>query len=171
LGGRISIFSRSAAARAPDAGNLGPLRNDLVDALEHPADSRPHADLIQLPGDGDQVRAAVIVYSRLELNEVIQVVVIRWLAVTIILVIFPLVVLSALGRVFLELPALERGVHGIDLTLRHPFVAVAPLHNLTDDPAQEYFADGLTEELIKELDRYQDLQVISCRSRADERGL
>lgn len=31
-----------------------------------------------------------------------------------------------------------------------------PLHNLTGDEEQEYFVDGLTEELTAELARYQD---------------
>ena len=34
-------------------------------------------------------------------------------------------------------------------------LAVLPFSNLTDDPAQDYFSDGLTEELISELGRLQ----------------
>jgi TolB-like protein/Tfp pilus assembly protein PilF len=34
-----------------------------------------------------------------------------------------------------------------------PMVAVLPLGNLTSDPGQEYFADGMTEELIAQLGR------------------
>ena len=45
-----------------------------------------------------------------------------------------------------------------------PSLAVMPLLNLTGDPGQEYFADGLTEELTSELARYQDLRVVACRS-------
>jgi adenylate cyclase len=51
-----------------------------------------------------------------------------------------------------------------------PSVAVTPLLNLTGDPGQEYFADGLTEELTNELARYQDLRVISCRSAMQRKG-
>jgi adenylate cyclase len=47
---------------------------------------------------------------------------------------------------------------------RGPSVAVMPLINLTGDKEQEYFSDGLTEELTAELARYQDFQVIASQS-------
>jgi adenylate cyclase len=54
---------------------------------------------------------------------------------------------------------------GEDGTLtRGPSVAVLPLINLTADREQEYFTDGLTEELTAELARYQDFQVIASQS-------
>jgi TolB-like protein len=34
-----------------------------------------------------------------------------------------------------------------------PVLVVLPLHNLSDDPQQEYFSDGLTEELIAQIGR------------------
>jgi len=43
-------------------------------------------------------------------------------------------------------------------------VAVLPLENLTGDPDQEYFADGMTEALITELSKIGDLRVISRTS-------
>ncbi|MFP3866813.1 MAG: hypothetical protein ACLFUU_01450 [Desulfobacteraceae bacterium] len=45
-----------------------------------------------------------------------------------------------------------------------PSVAVLPLRNLTGDHKQEYFNDGLAEELTSELARYQDLRVIAFQS-------
>ncbi len=45
-----------------------------------------------------------------------------------------------------------------------PSVAVMPLINLTGDKDQEYFAEGLTEELTTELARYQDIRVIASQS-------
>ncbi len=45
-----------------------------------------------------------------------------------------------------------------------PSVAVMPLLNLTGDPKQEYFAEGLAEELTNELARYQELLVIAYQS-------
>jgi len=43
-------------------------------------------------------------------------------------------------------------------------VAVLPLRNLTGDPEQEYFADGMTEALITDLARIGALKVISRTS-------
>jgi adenylate cyclase len=45
-----------------------------------------------------------------------------------------------------------------------PSLAVMPLLNLTGDDEQDYFADGLTEELTAELARYQEIQVIASQS-------
>ena len=43
-------------------------------------------------------------------------------------------------------------------------VAVLPLENLSDDPAQDYFADGMTDELITALAQIRSLRVISRTS-------
>lgn len=43
-------------------------------------------------------------------------------------------------------------------------IAVLPLRNLSGDAAQEYFADGMTEQLITELSRIHALKVISRTS-------
>jgi adenylate cyclase len=45
-----------------------------------------------------------------------------------------------------------------------PSIAVMPLINLNGDKEQDYFAEGLTEELTAELARYQDFQVIASQS-------
>jgi TolB-like protein/Tfp pilus assembly protein PilF len=43
-------------------------------------------------------------------------------------------------------------------------VAVLPLQNLSGDPQQEYYADGMTEELISDLAKISSLRVISQTS-------
>jgi TolB-like protein/DNA-binding winged helix-turn-helix (wHTH) protein/Tfp pilus assembly protein PilF/tRNA A-37 threonylcarbamoyl transferase component Bud32 len=43
-------------------------------------------------------------------------------------------------------------------------IAVLPLLNLSSDPAQDYFADGMTEALTTDLARMESLQVISRTS-------
>ena len=45
-----------------------------------------------------------------------------------------------------------------------PSVAIMPLLNLTGNRQQEYFTEGLAEELTSELARYQDLRVIAYQS-------
>ncbi len=49
-------------------------------------------------------------------------------------------------------------------------LAVLPLENVSRDPAQEYFADGMTEALISELARLKALRVISRTSAMKYKG-
>ena len=49
-------------------------------------------------------------------------------------------------------------------------LAVLPLENLSGDPAQEYFADGMTDALITNLAKIGDLRVISRTSAMHYRG-
>jgi TolB-like protein/DNA-binding winged helix-turn-helix (wHTH) protein len=49
-------------------------------------------------------------------------------------------------------------------------LAVLPLENLSGDPSQDYFADGMTDELITELARIQDLRVVSRTSVMQVKG-
>ncbi|MGC1421876.1 MAG: winged helix-turn-helix domain-containing protein [Terracidiphilus sp.] len=49
-------------------------------------------------------------------------------------------------------------------------IAVLPLQNLSGDPGQEYFADGMTDELITELARIPNLRVVSRTSVMANKG-
>lgn len=49
-------------------------------------------------------------------------------------------------------------------------IAVLPLENLSGDSSQEYFADGMTDELIASLARISSLRVISRTTAMDYKG-
>ena len=51
-----------------------------------------------------------------------------------------------------------------------PAIAVLPLDNLSGDAEQEFFADGITEDIITELSRFRDLFVISRNSSFKYKG-
>jgi adenylate cyclase len=55
-------------------------------------------------------------------------------------------------------------------TTRKPSIAVLPLVNMSGDPEQEFFADGLTEDIITELSRFRDLLIISRNSTFVHKG-
>jgi adenylate cyclase len=44
---------------------------------------------------------------------------------------------------------------------RGPTIAVLPFDNMSGDPSQEFFSDGLTEELITDLSRFDELRVLA----------
>ncbi len=51
-----------------------------------------------------------------------------------------------------------------------PSIAVLPFTNLSGDPKEEYFADGITEEIITVLANYRDLFVIARNSSFQFKG-
>ena len=51
-----------------------------------------------------------------------------------------------------------------------PSIAVLPFANLSGDPAQEYFSDGITEDIITELSRFRALFVIARNSTFTYKG-
>ncbi len=53
---------------------------------------------------------------------------------------------------------------------RKPSIAVLPFANLSDDPEQEYFADGMVEEIITALSRLHWLFVIARNSSFTYKG-
>jgi TolB-like protein/Flp pilus assembly protein TadD len=55
-------------------------------------------------------------------------------------------------------------VHTVEVPYRFEAIAVLPLANLSGDPSQEYFADGVTEALITELAKIASLRVVSRTS-------
>jgi len=78
-----------------------------------------------------------------------------------------LVILAGLGWWQMQTPAAPApaAVEHAALPLPDkPSLAVLPFANLSDDPAQEHFADGLTEDLITDLSRISGLFVVARNS-------
>ncbi len=78
----------------------------------------------------------------------------RWMAIAAAAVLLGVVGYFSFKTSSNRLPP-NRGVHS---------VAILPLANLSRDPQQEYFADGLTDELITDLGQVSALRVISRTS-------
>ena len=82
-------------------------------------------------------------------------------------------------RVFrIELGGVTGGVAGPHSLMQHsvltlpdkPSIAVLPLTNLSGDPSQDYFSDGITEDIITELSRFSELFVIARNSSFQYKG-
>jgi len=71
-----------------------------------------------------------------------------------------LVILAALTSIAWRLGWFPRGMQAGQIRS----LAVLPLENLSREPEQEYFADGMTDELITELAKVHALRVISRNS-------
>jgi TolB-like protein len=49
-----------------------------------------------------------------------------------------------------------------------PSIAVLPFANLSDDPAQRYFSDGITADIVTELSRFHQLLVQATKGKKDD---
>jgi TolB-like protein/DNA-binding winged helix-turn-helix (wHTH) protein/Tfp pilus assembly protein PilF len=86
------------------------------------------------------------------------------------------IALAASGAVLALILAVTGGPNPLAARLLHPSqhvitsLAVLPLDNLSGDPAQDYFADGMTDELITELAHIPGLRVVSRTSAMQDKG-
>jgi TolB-like protein len=65
--------------------------------------------------------------------------------------------------------ALDVGASSLGLPDK-PSIAVLPFQNMSGDPEQEYFTDGITEDIITELSRFHSLFVIARNSSYSYKG-
>ncbi len=79
-----------------------------------------------------------------------------WLHVAVAAVAVAIAGLAWFAYTHLTAPSLARAT-----TIQGPIVAVLPFDNLTGDPAQASFADGLSEELISDLAGFKELRVLA----------
>ena len=63
--------------------------------------------------------------------------------------------------------AAENAVLGVP---KGPAIAVLPFVNLSGDPKQDYFSDGLTEDILTELSRARDLRVLARNTTFQYKG-
>jgi adenylate cyclase len=64
----------------------------------------------------------------------------------------------------------DLGAQSQSPVLGRPSVAVLPFDNLSGDPQQDYFSDGITEDIITELSRFSELLVIARNSSFQYKG-
>jgi adenylate cyclase len=76
-------------------------------------------------------------------------------------------------RVFVVKPAKSESSGAPKQTLARrdrPSIAVLPFANMSGDPEQEYFADGISEDVITELSRFRSISVMARNSSFTYRG-
>jgi len=91
---------------------------------------------------------------------------VKRIASTLAAAIILLVVVGIMLWSYKPIPFLTRTKDAASLKVEDPFhnkpsIAVLPFKNLSDDSAQEYFSDGITNDLITDLSKFRDLIVLA----------
>jgi len=64
----------------------------------------------------------------------------------------------------LEKRSIDKQIQNSEEGSKAPTIAVLPFNNLSNDPEQDYFADGITEDIISHLSKWKTFPVISSNS-------
>ena len=64
----------------------------------------------------------------------------------------------------LEKRSIDNQIQNSEGGSKAPTIAVLPFNNLSNDPEQDYFADGITEDIISHLSKWKTFPVISSNS-------
>jgi adenylate cyclase len=67
-------------------------------------------------------------------------------------------------KVIFEVPSAPNEKEDVDLARGRPSIAVLPFTNMSGDPEQEYFSDGITEDIVTDLSKVSGLSVIARHS-------
>jgi TolB-like protein/Tfp pilus assembly protein PilF len=63
-----------------------------------------------------------------------------------------------------QLPQVEKESATMCFISKGPLVTVLPFQNMSNDPDQQFFAEGMSEDITTELSRFSDIQVVSSHS-------
>ncbi len=118
----------------------------------NPGETAPEADVIKRVQSAPRTRRVVVVVASAATALIVAAGVVFWLEPW-----APREEPASLERMALPLPD-------------KPSIAVLPFNNLSGDPEQEYFADGMAEDLITDLSRISGLFVIARNSSFSYRG-
>jgi adenylate cyclase len=89
----------------------------------------------------------------------------QWVALTALIGIVVTVITLTIWRAYLQPPDKVASVKKMTYPLPNkPSIAVLPFSNMTGDPTQDYFCDGLSEEIITALSKIPKLFVIARNS-------
>jgi TolB-like protein/class 3 adenylate cyclase len=92
----------------------------------------------------------------------------KWIAVAAATI--TVILLVGVWHLYNKKPAVIKDEALSPVSSEKPSIAVLPFDNMSKDPEQEYFADGISEDLITDLSKIPDLLVISRLSSFTYKG-
>lgn len=83
-----------------------------------------------------------------------------------------LVILLVMGAVWFWTSTPSKSISSVnsDNSMAPPSIVVLPFENLSDDPKQDYLADGITEDIITDLSQISNLLVIASNTSLKYKG-